>query len=71
MTEPEPEFDEDVKSQQESVENALNELTDIRAYTLKTEELKAFKAAQYALRVISEDKDTVSSKQELERLFED
>lgn len=53
--ETEPEFRDHVEQQQEAFATALNALTEVRAYTLKAEELRDFKAAQYALRNLSED----------------
>lgn len=55
MTGGEPEFEEDLADTNDAVEAALSELTDVKAYTLKPEELRDFKAAQYALRNMSED----------------
>lgn len=55
MTDTEPEFQEHIEQQQEAITAALNELTEVRAYTLTAEELRDFKAAQYALRNLSED----------------
>lgn len=54
-TEPEPEFSDDVGDMKEAVNSALNELAEVKAYTLTVEELRDFKAAQYALRNLSED----------------
>jgi len=51
-------FQEDVSEQQEAISNALDELTNIKAYTLKLDELSDFKAAQYALRNLSEEHAT-------------
>jgi hypothetical protein len=48
--EPEPQFTDDKEEMQESIESALNELRNVRAYTLTAEELADFKAAHYALR---------------------
>lgn len=50
MTDSEPDFQDDVDGMKESVTSALNELTDVKAYTLAPGELEDFKAAQYALR---------------------
>ena len=46
----EPEFNQDVEIQQERIVRALDELSGIKAYTLKPDEIRDFKAAQYALR---------------------
>jgi len=58
MTETEHDFQEDLNKQQEAINNALNELVRIKAYTLKLDELADFKAAQYALRNLSEEHAT-------------
>jgi len=50
--EPEPEFDNDTETTTDAIARALNEITEVRAYTLKPGELKNLKAAQYALRDI-------------------
>ena len=39
----------------DAVSEALNALTDVKAYTLTAEEIRDFKAAQYALRNLSTD----------------
>ncbi|QAS68897.1 hypothetical protein HFTV1-gp64 [Haloferax tailed virus 1] len=49
----EPDFSDDLEKTNEAINNALNELAKVKAYTLKVEELRDFKAAQYALRNIS------------------
>ena len=56
-TNPEPEFKDDLSETQEAIRNALNELTDVKAYTLTAGEIADFKAAQYALRNLSDDFD--------------
>lgn len=56
--ETEPDFRDHVEQQQEAIATALNALTDVRAYTLTAKELRDFKAAQYALRNLSEDHST-------------
>ena len=57
MTNSEPDFEEHLAETNEAVQNALNELAEVRAYTLKDHEIKDFKAAQYALRNLAPDKD--------------
>ena len=47
-------FQEDIREMHESVNNALDELSDVKARVLKLDELKDFKAAQYALRNLSD-----------------
>ena len=54
--EPEPEFSNDLETTNEAVARALNEIAEVRAYTLKADELKNLKAAQYALRDIHPDR---------------
>lgn len=54
MTNIEPDFEDDLEQTEEAIAEALNALTEVQAYTLKVEELRDFKAAQYALRNISE-----------------
>lgn len=49
----EPNFSEDKEAMEQAVNNALNELTRAKAYTLKAGEIEDFKAAQYALRNLS------------------
>jgi|AntDeeMinimDraft_4_1070355.scaffolds.fasta_scaffold04863_3 hypothetical protein len=49
----EADFDEDLEQTEVSIACALNALADIKAYTLTADELRDFKAAQYALRNIS------------------
>lgn len=56
MAKPEADFESDLEEQQEAVNSALNELARVKAYTLKPEEIRDFKAAQYALRNLSEDR---------------
>lgn len=58
MTDTEPDFNDDLADQQEAINNALNELTKVKAYTLKLDELADFKAAHYALRNLSEEHAT-------------
>jgi len=48
-------FSEDLENTQEAIEEALNALTEVKAYTLKVDELADLKAAQYALRNLSDD----------------
>jgi len=48
-------WDEDKQVLEDSVEQALREVTNIKAYTLTAEEIRDFKAAQYALRNISQE----------------
>lgn len=55
MTGGESNFEEEVSEQQEAINKALSELAKVKAYTLKLDELKDFKAAQYALRNLSEE----------------
>jgi len=55
MNDTEPDFQEDKEEMQEAVKTALNALTDVKAYTLKADEIKDFKAAQYALRNLDAD----------------
>jgi len=55
MSNTEPDFKEDLEQTQEAVTTALNALTDVKAYTLKADEIADFKAAQYALRNLSEE----------------
>ena len=54
MSDIEAEFESDLNEMQEAVEAALDELADVRAYTLKADELQEFKAAHYALRNLAE-----------------
>jgi len=56
MTDAEPDFQDDLDDLNEAVNEALNALAEVKAYTLTIDELRDFKAAQYALRNISEDK---------------
>ena len=58
MSDTEPDFSDDLAEQQEAINNALNELTKVKAYTLKLDELADFKAAHYALRNLSEEHAT-------------
>lgn len=53
--EPEPNFSHDVEEMQDAVTEALNALTDVKAYTLQADELHDYKAAQYALRNLCDD----------------
>jgi hypothetical protein len=53
MTSPEDDFSEHVDESLVSVDNALQEITDIRVYTLSARELLAVKIAQLALRDVS------------------
>lgn len=51
----EPDLSEHIDEANEACESALEELAEVRAYTLKPEELQDLKAAQYALRnIVSE-----------------
>ena len=50
MSEPEDDLSDDIDEMQEAVTNALDELSEVKAYTLTLDELRDFKAAQYALR---------------------
>lgn len=52
MSEPEDNLSNDIDEMEEAVENALDELSRVKAYSLTLEELRDFKAAQYALRNI-------------------
>ena len=63
----EPEFEEHKEEMIEAVENALNELTEIRAYTLSADELQDFKAAHYALRNLS----PAHTDKEVRRVYDD
>jgi len=65
MTKPEPDFEDDLEETQEAITEALNALDDVKAYTLKLDELKDFKAAQYALRNLCEDHYTENDVPEL------
>ena len=47
-------FQDDIDEMHEAVNNALDELSDVKARTLKLGELQDFKAAQYALRNLSD-----------------
>ena len=67
MTGGEPNFQNDVDEMEASVEAALNELTNIKAYTLKADELRNFKAAQYALRNLSPEHGL----EDVEAVFDD
>lgn len=49
----EPNFSADKNQMERQVNEALNALTEIKAYTLKADEIEDFKAAQYALRNLS------------------
>ena len=55
MSDAEPDFQSDLSEMEDAVTDALNALADVKAYTLKPDELRDFKAAQYALRNISPD----------------
>ena len=50
----EDDFEEDLEQTEEAITDALDALTEVKAYTLKVEELRDFKAAQYALRNLSQ-----------------
>lgn len=54
MSDVEPDFGEDKDEMQQAVEAALDELSDVKAYTLKADELQEFKAAHYALRNLAD-----------------
>jgi len=54
----EPQFEHHSDEMQKAVREALNALTDVRAYTLTADELQEFKAAQYALRNLSNEHAT-------------
>lgn len=47
-------FQNDIDEMYESVNNALEELSNVKARSLKLSELQDFKAAQYALRNLSD-----------------
>jgi len=51
----EPNLSDDIEEMEDAVETALDALTEVKAYTLKADELADFKAAQYALRNLSDD----------------
>lgn len=51
----EPDFADDLEEMNDAVTEALNALADVKAYTLTVEDLRDFKAAQYALRNLSDD----------------
>jgi len=55
MSDVEEDMSEDIDEMNEAVEAALEELSRVKAYTLTVEELRDFKAAQYALRNIATD----------------
>jgi len=55
MTKGELYFPEDKEELEENVTKCLNLLAEVKAYTLKPEEVQSFKAAQYGLRDICED----------------
>lgn len=68
----EPNFEEDLSQNEEHIIEALNELTEVKAYTVASDELREFKAAQYALRcLLPEEYDTVDSRRKLEGLFDE
>ena len=67
----EPNFDADVEEMQSRAETALNELTEMKAYTIGGDELRAFKAAQYGLRILAPEFDSVSNREKLEGLFDE
>ena len=48
-------FQDDVDEMHEAVDNALEELSCVKAQVLKLNELQDFKAAQYALRNLSKE----------------
>ena len=50
-------FEKDLEVMEQRVAEALNNLGDVKAYTLKPDELRDFKAAQYALRNLAPDKE--------------
>ncbi|AFH22655.1 hypothetical protein OSG_eHP32_00005 [environmental Halophage eHP-32] len=53
----ESEFADDVEDMHEHVEAALKHLSEVKAYTLKADELYEFKAAHYALRNLTGEYD--------------
>ena len=63
----EPDFNEDVSEMEAAVVSALNELTRVKAYTVKPDELRDFKAAQYALRNLSPD----HGNKDVQRVFDE
>lgn len=62
---PEPDFQDDLAETQEAIENALNELTKVKAYALTADEIADFKAAQYALRNLCDEYDKTHEVSEL------
>ncbi len=64
--EPEPEFANDVETTIDAIARALNEITEVRAYTLKPGELKNLKAAQYALLDIHPDRGNYDPQEALD-----
>jgi hypothetical protein len=56
VTDAEPTFQDDLDTMEQAVTDALNELSEVPAYVLKSDEIQDFKAAQYALRNLSPDK---------------
>lgn len=69
LSQSEPNFSEDVDEMEVVVRTALNELTNVKAYTLQPTELQAFKIAQYSLRVIDSDRDTKMNKKKLREML--
>lgn len=51
----EPNFSEDLEDAEEAIHEALEKLTEVKAYTFTPNELRDLKAAQYALRNISDE----------------
>lgn len=51
----EPEFSDHAQEAAESIHNAIQELTKVRAYVLSEKELENFKTAQMSLRYIHND----------------
>lgn len=55
MSDVEQDFQDDIDEMRDAVENALEELSRVKAYTLTVDELRDFKAAHYALRNLATD----------------
>lgn len=55
MTHPQPDFTDDVDTNEDAVNTALAELAKVKAYAMTPSELRDLKAAQYALRNLSPD----------------
>lgn len=71
MSDPEPDFEEDVTRNEEAINDALEALSRVKAYALTAEELKSFKAAHYGLRACSREFDQMQARKKLSRVLDD